>query len=54
MNKYTLGECIDCKKHTALLNQRCNACNLKINKIENDIPDFLKDIFTEENNDENI
>ena len=38
-DEYCIGECISCKNMTALKNGRCIDCK------ENDMPDFLKDLF---------
>jgi len=41
-NKFTLGECSLCGEHKALKNGVCAECVKK-----NDLPDFMKDIFGE-------
>jgi predicted ATP-dependent serine protease len=44
MSKYSFGKCIDCGKLSALKDGRCNDCNEKT-----DIPEFLKNIFINKN-----
>jgi len=48
MNKdiYNFGKCRECDKNTVLKNGYCVECE------EHDIPDFIKDLFKQKDNDE--
>ena len=44
-DKYNIGQCSKCNQTTGLLYGICAQC---MSKSENDLPDFMKDIFGKE------